>query len=75
MRLRIVVPEAAGVSARNMPLSLLLLLSSPFALKNLLGYVVALWAVLCGGVVRIYNFTPSAMLSVLLVVQLPSLAV
>eukprot|EP00770_Monocercomonoides_exilis_P016597 MONOS_16565.1-p1 / transcript=MONOS_16565.1 / gene=MONOS_16565 / organism=Monocercomonoides_exilis_PA203 / gene_product=IQ domain-containing protein H / transcript_product=IQ domain-containing protein H / location=Mono_scaffold01866:30-1708(-) / protein_length=472 / sequence_SO=supercontig / SO=protein_coding / is_pseudo=false len=72
-RLRIVVPEAAGVYGRHMPLSLQLLLS-PRALQTLRGYVVARRAVLYGGVVCAYDVALSAMLSVPLVAPLPSLA-
>ncbi|KAH7819792.1 uncharacterized protein MONOS_10208 [Monocercomonoides exilis] len=71
-RLRIVVPEAAGVYGRHMPLSLQLLLS-PRALQTLRGYVVARRAVLYGGVVCAYDVALSAMLSVPLVGPLPSL--
>eukprot|EP00770_Monocercomonoides_exilis_P011996 MONOS_11938.1-p1 / transcript=MONOS_11938.1 / gene=MONOS_11938 / organism=Monocercomonoides_exilis_PA203 / gene_product=flagellar associated protein / transcript_product=flagellar associated protein / location=Mono_scaffold00628:4-3414(-) / protein_length=1023 / sequence_SO=supercontig / SO=protein_coding / is_pseudo=false len=72
-RLRIVVPEAAGVYGRHMPLSLQLLLS-PRALQTLRGYVVARRAVLYGGVACAYDVALSAMLSVPLVAPLPSLA-
>ncbi|KAH7831524.1 uncharacterized protein MONOS_11111 [Monocercomonoides exilis] len=72
-RLRIVVPEAAGVYGRHMPLSLQLLLS-PRALQTLRGYVVARRAVLYGGVVCAHDVALSAMLSVPLVAPLPSLA-
>ncbi|KAH7822644.1 uncharacterized protein MONOS_7260 [Monocercomonoides exilis] len=73
-RLRIVVPEAAGVYGRHIPLSLQLLLS-PRALQTLRGYVVARRAVLYGCVVCAYDVVLSAMLSVPLVALLPSLAV
>ncbi|KAH7831202.1 uncharacterized protein MONOS_15187 [Monocercomonoides exilis] len=73
-RLRIVVPEEAGVYGQYIPLSLQLLLS-PRALKTLRGYVVARRAVLYGGVVCAYHMELSAMLSVPLVRPLPSLAV
>ncbi|KAH7826802.1 uncharacterized protein MONOS_3885 [Monocercomonoides exilis] len=73
-RLRIVVPEAAGVNGRHMPLSLQLLLS-PRALQTLRGYVVARRAVLYGGVVCAYDVALSAMLSFPLVGPLPLLAV
>ncbi|KAH7825899.1 uncharacterized protein MONOS_3074 [Monocercomonoides exilis] len=66
-RLRIVVPEAAGVYGRHM-------LLSPRALQTLQGYVVARRAVLYGGVVCAYDVALSAMLSVPLVAPLPSLA-
>ncbi|KAH7823562.1 putative IQ domain-containing protein H [Monocercomonoides exilis] len=72
-RLRIVVPEAAGVYGRYMPLSLQLLMS-PRALQTLRGYVVARRAVLYGGVARAYDVALSSMLSVPLVAPLPSLA-
>ncbi|KAH7828912.1 uncharacterized protein MONOS_13878 [Monocercomonoides exilis] len=57
-RLRIVVPEAAGV----------------YVLQTLRGYVVARRTVLYGGVVCAYDVELSAMLLVPLVVPLPSLA-
>ncbi|KAH7816028.1 uncharacterized protein MONOS_2536 [Monocercomonoides exilis] len=72
-QLRIVVPEAAGVYGRHMPLSLQLLLS-PRALQTLRGYVVARRAVLYGAVVCAYDVALSAMLSVPLVAPLQSLA-
>ncbi|KAH7818971.1 uncharacterized protein MONOS_4402 [Monocercomonoides exilis] len=69
-RLRIVVPDAAWVYGRHMPLKLQLLLSP----RELRGYVVTRLAVLNGGVVCAYDVALSAMLSVTLVAPLPSFA-
>ncbi|KAH7823546.1 uncharacterized protein MONOS_12739 [Monocercomonoides exilis] len=62
-QLRIVVPEAAGVYGRNMPLSLQLLLS-PRELPTLRGYVMSRYEMLHVGIERACYEELSAMLLV-----------
>ncbi|KAH7822270.1 uncharacterized protein MONOS_11984 [Monocercomonoides exilis] len=72
-RLRIVVPEAAGVYGLHMPLSLQLLLS-PRALQTLRGYVVTQRAVLYVDIMCAYDVCISVILSVLPAAPLFSIA-